>query len=36
MEELVLRLAYKINNSDYTGWSKQIDMFTKNLMNYAH
>ena len=22
MEELVLGLAYKINNSDYIGWSK--------------
>ena len=36
IEELVLRLAHKINNSDYTGQSKQIDIFAKNLINYAH
>ena len=36
MEELVLGLAYKINNSDYIGWSKQIDVFAKNLANYVH
>jgi len=36
MEELALRLAHEINNSDYTGWSKQMDIFAKNLANYAH
>jgi len=36
MEELVLRLAYKINNSNYIGWSKQINIFIKNLANYTH
>ena len=36
MEELVLRLAYKINNNDYTGQSKQMDVFTKNLANYIY
>jgi hypothetical protein len=36
MEELVLGLAYEINDSDYIGWSKQIDMFAKNLINYVY
>ena len=36
IEELVLRLAYKINNSDYIGQSKQMDVFTKNLVNYIY
>ena len=36
MEELVLGLAYKINNSNYIGWSKQMDMFAKNLINHTH
>ena len=36
MEELVLRLTYEINNNNYIGWSKQIDVFAKNLANYAH
>ena len=36
MEELVLGLAYKINNNNYIGWSKQIDVFAKNLVNYAY
>ena len=36
MGELVLRLAYKINNSNYTGWNKQMNVFTKNLINYAY
>jgi len=36
MEELVLGLAYKINDSDYIGWSKQMDIFAKNLANYAY
>ena len=36
MEELVLGLAHKINDSDYIGWSKQMDMFAKNLANYAY
>ena len=36
MGELVLKLTHKINNSDYTDWSKQMDIFAKNLMNYTH
>ena len=36
MGELVLRLAREINNNDYIGWSKQIDMFAKNLVNYIY
>ena len=36
IEELVLRLAYKINNNNYIGQSKQIDVFAKNLTNYIH
>jgi hypothetical protein len=36
MGELVLKFTYKINNSNYIGWSKQIDIFTKNLINYIH
>jgi hypothetical protein len=36
MGELVLRLAYKINDSDYTNWSKQIDVFIKNFINYIY
>ena len=36
IEELVLRLAYKINDSDYIGWSKQMDIFTKNFANYIY
>ena len=36
IEELVLRLAYKINNSNYTGQSKQMDIFAKNLANYIY
>ena len=36
IEELVLGLAYKINNSNYIGWSKQMDVFAKNLANYAY
>jgi len=36
MEEVVLGLAYKINNSDYIGWSKQMDVFTKNLVNHTY
>ena len=36
IEELVLGLAYKINDSNYIGWSNQIDIFAKNLANYIH
>ena len=36
MEELVLRLAHEINDSDYIGWSKQMDIFAKNLANYIY
>ena len=36
MKELVLGLAHKINDNDYIGWSKQIDVFAKNLANYAY
>jgi hypothetical protein len=36
MEDLVLGLAHEINDNDYTGWSKQMDVFAKNLANYAH
>jgi hypothetical protein len=36
MEDLVLGLAHEINDNDYTGWSKQMDVFAKNLANHAH
>src|ERR1700721_1923071 len=36
IKELVLGLAHKINNNNYIGWSKQMDVFAKNLANYAY
>jgi len=36
IKKLALGLAHKINNSNYIGWSKQMDVFAKNLTNYAH
>ena len=31
IKDLALTLNYKINNADYKGWSKQMDIFAHNL-----
>ena len=36
IKDLALTLNYKINNADYKGWSKQIDIFIYNLQNYTY
>ena len=36
IKNLALTLSRKINDANYKGQSKQIDMFAYNLQNYAH
>ena len=36
IKDLALTLSRKINNANYKGWSKQIDVFTYNLQNHAY
>jgi len=36
IKDLALTLSRKINNANYKGWSKQMDMFAYNLQNYAY
>jgi hypothetical protein len=36
MKDLALTLHHEIGSDDYTGWSRQMDIFAKNLVNHAH
>jgi hypothetical protein len=36
MQELALTLHHEIPGDDYAAWSKQMDVFAKNLANHAH
>ena len=36
MKDLVLNLSTEIDDNDYTAWSKQMDIFARNIQNHAH
>jgi len=36
IKDLALTLSRKIDDANYEGWSKQMDVFAYNLQNYAH
>ena len=36
IKDLAFTLSCKINNANYKGQSKQMDVFTYNLQNYTH
>jgi hypothetical protein len=36
MKDLALTLHHEIGSDDYAGWSRQMDIFAKNLANHAH
>lgn len=36
IKDLALTLSRKIDDADYEGWSKQMDIFAHNLQNHAH
>jgi len=36
IKDLAFTLSCKIDNANYEGWSKQMDVFTYNLQNHAY
>ena len=36
IKDLALTISNKIDNTDYKGWSKQINMFVYNLQNHVY
>jgi len=36
MKDLAFTLSHRINNTNYKGWNKQMEMFAYNLQNYTH
>ena len=36
IKDLAFTISCKINDTDYKGWSEQMDMFAHNLQNHAY
>jgi len=36
IKDLALTLSHKIGNTNYKGWSKQMDVFAYNLQNHTY